>query len=150
MTVRRKRFEEDIAELKAHNKSAKISDVEKEAYIKRILEEIYLSPKKSQDLFEKRLSKKYPTSTKNELVDVQKEESYLRLETYNECLTKLKSAIYIGESTNDYILDLLVEDNLLSKEECSALRYASGGDPNKASVTAVEKIQQAEMNELEK
>ena len=47
------------------------------------------------DLFEKRLRKKYPDATKEELESLKKKESYLRLETREECLAKLKTTLYI-------------------------------------------------------
>lgn len=55
----------------------------------------------------------------------------------------------MGESTNDYILDLLTADGLLSKKEREDLRYTPGGDPNKASITNTENLQKAEKGEIE-
>ena len=121
-------------------------DVEKK-YIERILAEIDLTPQKSMDLFEKRLRKKYPDATKEELESLKKKESYLRLETREECLAKLKTTLYIGEATNDYILKLLTTENLLDKQDLVNSRYVSGGDPTTASIAATEKIQKLEKEE---
>lgn len=51
----------------------------------------------------------------------------------------------MGESTNDYILDLLTADGLLSKKEREDLRYTPGGDPTKASITTAERLQKEEI-----
>ena len=99
------------------------------------------------DLFEKRLRKKYPDATKEELESLKKKESYLRLETREECLAKLKTTLYIGEATNDYILNLLTADNLLNQQEVVNYRYVPGGDPTTSSVAATEKIQKLEKEE---
>lgn len=99
------------------------------------------------DLFEKRLRKKYPDATKEELESLKNKESYLRLETREECLAKLKTTLYIGEATNDYILKLLTTENLLDKQDLVNSRYVSGGDPTTASIAATEKIQKLEKEE---
>ncbi len=111
------------------------------------MDEIYLSPKKSYDLLNKRLKKDHPNATPEELNILKNDCSYLRLETYDECLAKFETTLYIGEATNDYILNLLTADNLLNQQEVANYRYVPGGDPTTASIAATEKIQKLEKEE---
>lgn len=111
------------------------------------MDEIYLSPKKSCDLLNKRLRKDHPNATPEELDILKKDCFYLRLETYDECLAKFETTLYIGEATNDYILNLLTADNLLNQQEVVNYRYVPGGDPTTSSVAATEKIQNFEKGE---
>lgn len=140
VTIRRKRFEEDVKKLK---ESGPITDTIKEAYVSRILSEIYLSPEQSKNLYKRNISARYPNASPEELEEHENSENYLRLETYDECLAKFKTSLYIAQSTNDFLLDLLLSEGLLSESEYKE-RYVPGGDPQKASITSTQRIQASE------
>jgi len=57
----------------------------------------------------------------------------LRLETFEECFAKFRVALYVGGSSNDYLLDMLEEEKLLTEEE-RALRFKYGGSQSNSSV----------------
>lgn len=143
ITIRRKRIEEDLEELK---RNGDISGSIKEAYIQRLLKETLLSPKSSNDLLEKRIKTSHPEATQEELRDLIKQNQYLRLETQTESLAKLKVSIYIGEATNDYFLNLLESEGLITPQELQK-RYQSGGNIGTASINDVIAKQQEEKNE---
>lgn len=132
VTTRRKRFEADIASLKAEGR---ITDKVKETYIKRVLKEINLSPEESQKMLRKRIKIEYPNATPDQIERLAKENSYLRLETFTESLAKLRTTMYIGEASNDYLLEVLQAEGLLTQEERKG-RWISGGDVNKSSINA--------------
>lgn len=140
VTIRRKRFEEDIKKLEA---TVPITDSVKEAYVQRVLNEIYLTPEQSKDLYKRNISARHPNASQEELDSYENSETYLRLETYDECLAKFKTSVYVSRATNDILLKSLLSEGLLTEEEY-AKRYVYGGDPNKASVSAVQKIQKNE------
>ena len=140
VTIRRKRFEEDIKKLEA---TVPITDSVKEAYVQRVLNEIYLTPEQSKDLYKRNISARHPNASQEELDSYENSETYLRLETYDECLAKFKTSVYVSRTTNDILLKSLLSEGLLTEEEY-AKRYVYGGDPNKASVSAVQKIQKNE------
>ncbi len=132
VTTRRKRYEADIASLKAEGR---ITDEVKETYIKRVLKEINLSPEESQKMLRKRIKIEYPNATPDQIERLAKENSYLRLETFTESLAKLRTTMYIGEASNDYLLEVLQAEELLTQEERKG-RWISGGDVNKSSINA--------------
>lgn len=143
ITIRRRRFEEDIKKLK---EIQPITDAVKEAYITRILSEIYLDPKQSKNLYKRNILANHPNCSKEDLENYENSEGYLRLETYDECLAKFKTSLYIAQSTNDFLLSSLLSEGLLTQEEYNQ-RYLLGGDPNKASVTTTQEIQKSEILE---
>ena len=87
-----------------------------------------------------------PPKVEEAIKKIVKEKSYLRLPTYAECLAKLKVAIYVGESSNDFFLDMLQSEGLISEEEMRQ-RYELGADPEKSSIRKTIKIQQEEKAE---
>ena len=140
-TVRRKRFEEDIKRLE---KLGPITEATKEAYISRVLNEIHLTPKQSQNLYKRNISARHPNTSSKDLKNYEASETYLRLETYEECMAKFKTSLYIAQSTNDFLLKLLLSEGLLTEEEYKQ-RYLLGGDPKKASIHNVQQIQKNEL-----
>lgn len=142
-TNRRTRIEEDIAELE---NNGEITENVKQAYINRLLKEIALSPEESKELLTKRIKLKYPDANDTEIDELKKKNENLRLQTYAECLAKLKVAIYVGESSNDFFLDMLQSEGLISEEEMRQ-RYELGADPEKSSIRKTIKIQQEEKAE---
>lgn len=143
ITNRRTRIEEDIAKLK---NNGEITENVKQAYINRLLKEIALSPEESKELLTKRIKLKYPDANDTEIDELKKKNENLRLQTYAECLAKLKVAIYVGESSNDFFLDMLQAEGLISEEEMRQ-RYELGADPEKSSIRKTIKIQQEEQAE---
>ena len=141
VTVRRKRFEEDIKRLE---KLGPITEATKEAYISRVLNEIYLTPKQSQNLYKRNISARHPNTPSKDLKNYETSETYLRLETYEECMAKFKTSLYIAQSTNDFLLNLLLSEGLLTEGEYKQ-RYLLGGDPKKASIHNVQQIQKNEL-----
>ena len=127
-TLRRERIEKDIKKIldSAANSSGITEDL-KQAYIERILNEINLSPEKSHQLLRTRMKVEHPDAIDDELDKLCVENSHLRLETFDECIAKLKTAIYIGEGTNNYLIQLLDSEGLLSEEE-KRTRYQLGGE----------------------
>ena len=115
VTVRRKRFEEDIKRLE---KLGPITEATKEAYISRVLNEIYLTPKQSQNLYKRNISARHPNTPSKDLKNYETSETYLRLETYEECMAKFKTSLYIAQSTNDFLLNLLLNYNLVYSCAC--------------------------------
>lgn len=143
VTIRRKRFEEDFKKLR---ESGPITDTVKNAYISRILNEIYLTPEQSKSLHKRIILTKHPNASTKEIEEYESSENYLRLETYDECMAKFKTSVYLSQATNDFLLKLLLSEGLLTKEEYKQ-RYLSGGDPNKASVSTAQKIQKQEQEQ---
>lgn len=130
ITLRRRRIEEDIERLK---QTGEFSEEVKKKYIERLLQEINLSPKQSKNLLIDRLRREYPDATDEEIKKLEEKKQYLRLETYTECLAKLRTAIYIGESSNTYFLRLLESEGLITEQELKG-RYISGGSTKHASI----------------
>lgn len=145
VTKRRKRFETDIKMLQ---KNGEITEAVKEGYIQRILNEIYLTPEESKKLLDIRIKKLYPSANSMELQTLAKENEYLRVETYEEALAKFKVAMYVGGSSNDYLLDMLEEEKLLKEEE-KQLRYEYGGDSKNSAVGDTMKNQAEERREMQ-
>jgi len=137
ITNRRNRFETDIKKLK---EDGEITEEIKEGYIQRVLREIYLSPEESYKMLEKRIKLQYPDASDKEFEQLIEQNQDLRLETFEECFAKMRVAMYIGSSSNQYLYDMLMKEELLSKEEAK-YRYLYGGDPNKSSITDTEKQQ---------
>ena len=69
----------------------------------------------------------------------------MRLETFDESMAKVRVAIYLGESTNDFLLDVMESHGLLTQED-RKLRYISGGSLEGSSIIATMKAQ--EENEI--
>jgi len=137
ITSRRNRFETDIEKLKAEGE---ITEGIKEAYIQRVLKEIYLSREESYKMLERRIKLQYPDAKDKELEELIEQNQDLRLETYEECFAKMRVAMYVGNSSNQYLCDMLMKEGLLSKEELEN-RYLYGGNPANASITDTEKEQ---------
>lgn len=135
ITVRRKRIEEDVKKIKEEEKvgNITISEQSKNAYIARLMKEILLSPGESYKQLQKRIEQNYPNATEEAIKKIVKEKSYLRLPTYAECLAKLKVAVYVGESSNDFLLDMLQTEGLITEEERKQ-RYALGANIEKSSI----------------
>lgn len=144
-TSRRKRFEIDIDMLR---KDGYITDIVKEMYIQRILNEIYLAPEKSKEMLNKRIRKQYPEVNSTELQELVNKNENLRLETYQEALAKFKVAMYIGGSSNDYLLDMLEAEKLLTSEE-KDLRYQYGGNSKNSAVGDTMRIQEETRKEMQ-
>jgi len=138
ITNRRDRFEADIKKLM---QEGEITEETKEGYVHRILKEIYLSPEESYKMLEKRIRLQYPDADEKEFNELLDQNQKLRLETFEECFAKMRAAMYVGASSNQYLCDMLMEEGLLSKEE-AANRYLYGGDPSKSSITDTEKEQE--------
>jgi len=130
VTNRRKRFETDIKTLK---QKGKITEDVREAYAQRVLKEIYLSSEESEDMLRKRLRLQYPNTASEEFEKLIEQNRDLRLETFEECFAKFRVALYVGGSSNDYLLDMLEEEKLLTEEE-RALRFKYGGSQSNSSV----------------
>lgn len=136
ITVRRKRIEEDIAKL---TEKGEMEDIVKEGYIRRLLYEIELPQKASQDLLKRRIAIEHPNATPEERKKLAQEKSYLRLETFEECYEKLRTAIYIGEASNSYVLKLFESENILTADQIKQLRYASGGSTENTAIETTQK-----------
>lgn len=136
VTVRRKRIEEDIEKL---TEKGKMEDIVKEGYIRRLLYEIELPKKASQDLLKRRITIEHPNATPEEREKLAQEKSYLRLETFEECYEKLRTAIYIGEASNSYVLKLFESENILTADQIKQLRYASGGSTENTAIETTQK-----------
>lgn len=147
VTVRRKRIEEDIEKL---TEKGKMEDIVKEGYIRRLLYEIELSKKASQDLLKRRIAIEHPNATPEEREKLAQEKSYLRLETFEECYEKLRTAIYIGEASNSYVLKLFESENILTADQIKQLRYASGGSTENTAIETTQKNTRRAVEELEK
>ena len=146
-TVRRKRIEEDIAKLTGEGE---ITDEKKEKYVQRLLKETNLTKKASQDLLKRRIDIDHPNATPEEKEKLVQEKSYLRLETFEECYEKLRTAIYIGEASNSYVLKLFESENILTEDQIKQLRYASGGSTENTAIETTQKNTRKAVEELEK
>lgn len=147
VTVRRKRIEEDIAKLTGEGE---ITGEKKEKYIQRLLKETNLPKKESQDLLKRRIAIEHPNATPEEREKLAQEKSYLRLETFEECYEKLRTAIYIGEASNSYVLKLFESENILTEDQIKQLRYASGGSTENTAIETTQKNTRKAVEELEK
>lgn len=98
------------------------------------------------EMLRKRLKVKYPDATDDELDKLASQNDYLRLKTYTECLAKMKVAIYIGESSNDYLLDMLQAEDLMTDDERNQ-RYKLGANIENSSITETIRKQKEEKNE---
>lgn len=148
VTNRRGRLEADLAKL-SNNGNGHITDEEKKLYIRRVIKEIGLNPEESKKLLRKRMSIEHPNATTEELNDLVKQNEYLRLETYRESLAKFRVSMYVGQSGNDYLLDMLQEEGLLSQDERSG-RWVSGGDVSKSSINDTQNAQKKERDAQER
>lgn len=150
VTERRTRFEEKFKELRQLEKEWKINFDEdtKNKCINEFLEEIMWSPNESKNQFFKKVKEMYPDASKEELVERGKELEKTRLLTYDECLARLKVAVYVGEATNDYLLEMLQQEGLITKEEIEQ-RYELGGDIAGAAINHTIQRQQEDSGELE-
>lgn len=137
VTKRRRRLETDLRKLCVNGT---ISNEEKELYIKRVINEIGLSPNESKKLLRKRVKIEHPEATEEELDRLVEENKDLRFETYRESLAKFRASMYIGQSGNDYLLDMLQEEGLLSQDERNG-RWVSGGDVSRSSINQTQKNQ---------
>ena len=144
-TKRRKRLERDLKQIK--NKDGSIDSEVLETYINRILREIQLSPARRDKQFEKYIRKQYPYLPDEEIAKKIEEESDLKLDTFSENLARIKAAMYIGHSSDKYLLEMLQSENLLTDEE-RKLAYIAGGTDN--SVIDTMKSQEKGMSEIEK
>lgn len=106
------------------------------------------SPNESKNQFFKKVKEMYPDASKEELVERGKELEKTRLLTYDECLARLKVAVYVGEATNDYLLEMLQQEGLITKEEIEQ-RYELGGDIAGAAINHTIQRQQEDSGELE-
>lgn len=150
VTERRARFEEKFKELRQLEKEGKINFDEdtKNKCINEFLEEVMWSPNESKNQFFKKVKEMYPDASKEELVERGKELEKTRLLTYDECLARLKVAVYVGEATNDYLLEMLQQEGLVTKEEIEQ-RYELGGDIAGAAINHTIQRQQEDSGELE-
>ena len=130
ITNRRKRIETDVEKLK---QEGEITEEIKEAYIQRILKEIYLTPEESYKMLKKRIKLQYPDASNKEFEELIEQNQDLRLETFEECFAKMRVAMYVGGSSNQYLCDMLREEGLLTRKE-AASRYLYGGDPANSSI----------------
>lgn len=139
VTNRRKRLETDLAKLTSE--LGTITDEGKELYINKVvLKEIMLSPEESKKRLRTKIQKENPQATEEELDKLVEENKELRFETYKESLAKFRASMYIGQSGNDYLLDMLQEEGLLSQDERNG-RWVSGGDVSKSSINDTQKAQ---------
>lgn len=145
-TNRYTRISEDLSELQ---KIAPITQNVRNTYVSSLIKEIYLSPEESKKLLEKRVKTKYPNASPEELQSLIEKNSYMRMDTLTESIAKLRVAIYLGESTNDFLLDVLESQGLLTNEE-RKLRYLSdttGQNLEGSSILATIQKQQKERQE---
>ena len=149
VTERRSRFEEKFKELRQLEKDGKIKFDEdtKNECINEFFEEIMWSPNESKNQFFKKVKEKYPDASREELVEKGEELAKTRLLTYDECLARLKVAVYVGEATNDYLLEMLQQEGLITKEEIEQ-RYELGGDIAGAAINLTIRKQQEDLVEL--
>ena len=143
-TIRRKRIESDLEII---GQRCDITDQVKEVYIQRALKEIYLSPKQSYEQLVKRFRAMYPNKSRKYAVKLAKQNPEMRFETFEECISRLRAALYIGMSSNSYVLEVLKEEGLLTKKE-EELRYEYGGKDTSVDNTRKEQAKRRREMEL--
>ena len=101
-------------------------------------------------MLKRRIAIEHPNATPEEREKLAQEKSYLRLETFEECYEKLRTAIYIGEASNSYVLKLFESENILTEDQIKQLRYASGGSTENTAIETTQKNTRKAVEELEK
>lgn len=109
-TNRRKRFEEDLKELK--NQKVITNEV-KEEYIEKINSEMSMSYTESKRKYQELIKNRFPNCTEEELEQKYEEYSYLRLNTFEEGLAAFECVLYFSMMDNSSLLHCLKEHGII-------------------------------------
>ena len=124
-TTRRKRIETDLARLRGSKES--LNQVAVEIYLKRLLREINMSPEKRDAHFRKYIRAMYPDLSEEEIDQKVVENADLKLDTFTEELARFKTAMYIGNCGDNFLLNMIVNEGLMTQEEVDEQRFTAGG-----------------------